>query len=135
MSYPLKLEGIILSYTDGGSPVYRTFPRMDDLLRFVGRFTLNNHRSDSHWIDSVVEGSMLVTDDSVRIEHDEDTYTGAEPEDYPEHNRTDEGNQELDGTEEMAGSSERTGSVTGDPKHPQQYGIDSTEEICHPESY
>ena len=109
-TYPLRLEGIVLAYTDGGTPVYRTFKSMEVLEHFVGRFFLNNHRSDSHWVDAIVENGMTVIDDSVRIEHDdEDANFSAEPKNNDEHLTTPEENKELQGSGEVADGNPGTG--------------------------
>lgn len=78
-TYPLQLNGIILSYTSSCTPTFRVFNSMEALERFVGRFTMNNHKSDDHWIDAVINGSVTVVDEAIRIEQDEEAPEVSEP--------------------------------------------------------
>lgn len=70
-TYPLRLKGLVLSYVEGSDPRYRVFKSRKALELFVGKKRIEHGRSDEHWIDSIIEGSVLVVDDGIKIEYDE----------------------------------------------------------------
>lgn len=70
--FPKKLSGIILIYTDGGNPSVRVFSKREDLVAWVGEWHLTWGRSDSHWVDGVVTGTLDLIDESIHLSyHDE----------------------------------------------------------------
>lgn len=97
----MKLKGYVLVYTDGGNPSFREFSTREALEQWVGRWHLKVGRSDSDWIDAVVNGEVEILDESLKVYH-EDADTRAEPQDADEPGAAAPGNEELDDPAAMA---------------------------------
>lgn len=82
----VKLKGYILCYTEDCTPRYRLFKSKTKLKLFVADLVLRlGTNNQDFWIDAIVNGSMMVTEEGVRIEYDdEDANLSSESEDGDE---------------------------------------------------